>query len=179
MVPTDTWVVSPTSSQIVSPLGRGPDWWELYGVWERATRTVQEGKPFWAVIGSPNRETRISPQLQKYLYHRWSSQDFWEGLFIGSIQSLSFLLMMRNYMASSQGHSMRRSDKLCWFSVWRLYRLRMPAPPPTRCPCLIFRTCRYFTRQRGFWRCKIRILRCHIKHFEMGRLSWIVWVSPV
>lgn len=38
---------------------------------------------FWAVIGSPNQETRTLPQLHEQLYDLWSSQncDFSEGMF--------------------------------------------------------------------------------------------------
>lgn len=38
---------------------------------------------------------------------------------------------------------------------------------------LISRTHGYLTRQNGFCSCS------QVQDFEMGRLSWVVWVSPV
>ena len=83
---------------------------------------------------------------------------------------------MHHYLASSHGHGIQRSDKLYWFSIWRLYRLLMPSPRPTKdvhviIPCKYYLillipckcTCKYYlTRQKGLCCCN------HVKDFEMG-----------
>lgn len=96
------------------------------------------------------------------------------AFFIENIQSMSFPWIMDNYLASSHGHGMQRSDKLYWFSIWRLYRLLMPSPRPTKdVHVLIPSTCKYYlTRQKGLCRCN------HVKDFELGDYpGWSEWVQ--